>query len=109
MKLPSTWHNYLRSQGDSYTFASSAQNRTDVVIFACEAKCSQLAAAQRQLTFDLCSAQNQRRALGFKDGCVYGATVVGDSLKMHCSKWEISEDNERVVRIIIPFFKLSRF
>jgi hypothetical protein len=109
MKLPRTWNNYLWSQGDSYIFASSAQNRTDVVTFACEAKYSQLAAAQRQLTFDLCSAQHQRRALGFKNGRVYGATVVRDSLKIHCSKWEISEENETVVRIIIPFFKLSRF
>ena len=89
-------------------FASLA-NRNDVVTFACEAKCSLLTAARRQLTFDLCSAQHQRRALGFKNGRVYGSTVVRNSLKIHCSKWEISEENETVVCIIIPLFKLSRF
>jgi hypothetical protein len=87
----------------------SLANRSDVVTFACEAKCNLLTAARRQLTFDLCSAQHQRRALGFENGRVYGATIVRDSLQMYCSRWEISGENERVVRIIIPFFKLSRF
>jgi hypothetical protein len=90
-------------------FASSGQNFTDVVTFACEAKCSLSVPAQRQLTFDLCSAQYQRRALGFENGRVYGATVVGDSLQMYCSRWEINGETEKFVRIIIPFFKLSWF
>jgi hypothetical protein len=93
-------------------FASSAQILMDVVTFAREAECSlpvNPVPARRQLTFDLCSAQHQRRALGFKNGRVYGAAVVRDSLQVYCSRWEISEENEKVVRIIIPFFKLSRF
>jgi hypothetical protein len=65
-----------------------------------EAKRNAVPAAGRQLTFDLCSGQNQRRALAFKDGPVFGATVVGDSLRTYHSIWD---DDNRVVRVILHF------
>jgi hypothetical protein len=77
--------------------------------FASETKCDKPVAAQRQLMFDLCAAQHQRRALGFENGEVFGATVVRNTLKMYCSRWlkGDQEGNEKVVRIIYSF-KLSR-
>lgn len=62
-----------------------------------EARRDAVPAAGRQLTFDPCSAQNQRRALTFKNGLVFGATVVGDRY------YAIWDDDNRVVRVIHHF------
>lgn len=106
-KLPMSWASYLRAQGDLYMFAFG-QKFGDVMTFASEAKCNAPVAAQRRLTFDLCSAQHQRRALGFKDGHVFGATVVRSTLTMYCSQWEKDDrENEKVVRIILSFQVVS--
>ncbi|KAI0295351.1 hypothetical protein B0F90DRAFT_1751060, partial [Multifurca ochricompacta] len=39
----------------------------------------------------LCSAQHQRRALGFEDGPLFGATVIGSILTMYISTWSDGE------------------
>jgi hypothetical protein len=97
--LPRDWGAYLWRFDKPYIFASELSTG-EVVTFVSEAKCKETTAAQRQLTFDLCSAQHQRRALGFDDGQIFGATVVGDVLSMYCSTWE----NDIVVRIILVSF-----
>lgn len=58
-----------------------------VVTFACEFEVQDSSAASRQVTMDLCSAQHQRRALGFDDGLLFGATLVGSTLSMFVSEW----------------------
>jgi hypothetical protein len=93
MPLPKDWLVFLSSLDDSHIFASE-QMLGELVIFASEAKRIHTVAAERQLTLDLYSAQNQRRTLGFDDSYVFGATVVGTTLMMYCSMWEC----ERVVR-----------
>jgi hypothetical protein len=102
MDLPSDTLIYLSLLENPYIFASEPKVG-EVVTFVVEAKCASAVAAERQLTLDLCSAQHQRRALGFEDGQIFGAALVGSTLRMYCSRWL----NEVVVRIILLFF--SRF
>jgi len=86
MTLPGSWSFHLQSFTNSHIFASELYVG-DVVTFVAEAKCALLSAAERQLTLDLCSAQNQRRTLGFDDGNIFGATVVKNILRMYSSSW----------------------
>jgi hypothetical protein len=96
MPLPRDWGAHLRRLGNQYVFASELK-LGDVVTFVSEAKCNNTVAAQRQLTLYLCSAQHQRRALGFDDGRIFGATVVRNTLTMYCSTWE----DQKVVRTLV--------
>ncbi|OCB91035.1 hypothetical protein A7U60_g1729 [Sanghuangporus baumii] len=93
MHLPEDWYKFLaRELRDAfYVFASEANHPLFVITFVCEYKVSDASAASRQLTFDLCSAQNQRRALGFDDGQLFGITVVGNTMRMYVSEWEGDE------------------
>ena len=96
MCLPNNWLRYLRSFDKPHVFASELLPG-EVVTFVAEAKCKDTTVAQRQLTLDLCSAQHQRRALGFDDAQVFGATIVDRTLSIYCSAWK----NDIVVRIIL--------
>ncbi|KAL5483181.1 hypothetical protein ACEPAI_8410 [Sanghuangporus weigelae] len=108
MHLPEDWYKFLaRELRDAlYVFASEANHPLFVITFVCEYKVSDASAASRQLTFDLCSAQNQRRALGFDDGQLFGATVVGNTMTMYVSEWE---GDEVVVTCTTTSFDLSSF
>jgi len=86
MRLPRDWVKFLGTLKNEYIFASE-QKMGEVITFACEAKCTVQAAASRQLTLSLCSAQHQRRALCLDDRPIYGATIVGNRLVMHSSEW----------------------
>ena len=99
MPLPPKWRMFLTALKTPYVFASELEHG-EVVTFVSEAKCRETTAAQRQLTFDLCSAQHQRRALGFDDGEVFGATIVGNNLTIFTSRWV----DDEVVRIILASF-----
>ena len=98
MTLPGSWAIHLELFTNSYIFASEL-DVGDVVTFVAEAKCALFSAAERQLTLDLCSAQNQRRTLGFNDGNIFGATVVGNTLQTYSSTWI----DDIVVCIILLF------
>ena len=99
MSLPLEWDAFLSGLNNPYVFASELVHG-EVVTFVAETKCEETTAAQRQLTFDLCSAQHQRRALGFNDGEIFGATVVGNNLTIYSSTWVL----DVVVRIILASF-----
>ncbi|KAL5504678.1 hypothetical protein ACEPAH_7341 [Sanghuangporus vaninii] len=108
MHLPEDWYKFLaRELRDAlYVFASEANHPLFVITFVCEYKVSDASAASRQLTFDLCSAQNQRRALGFDDGQLFGATIVGNTMRVYVSEWE---GDEVVVTRTTTSFDLSIF
>jgi len=73
----------------------------EVITFACEAECTDQAAASRQLALYLCSAQHQRRALCFTNGLIYGATIVGDRLAMYSS--QLYDGDVMVSPLLIEF------
>jgi len=102
MKIPGGWVEFLCGLTNNHIFASE-QDIGEVVTFACEARCVEQVAASRQLTFYLCSAQHQRRALCFDDGVIYGATIVGNRLVMHSSEWV----EDKVVSVTILFVLLQ--
>jgi len=87
MTLPLDWSQFLGTLTHQHIFSSGTEVGK-VITFACEMKCHDQTAASHQLALYLCSAQNQRRALGFKDGRVYGATMVGNRLRLYTSTWE---------------------
>jgi len=87
MKIPSGWVEFLCRLANNHIFASE-QDIGEVVTFACEAKFVEQVAASQQLTFYLCSAQHQRRALCFDDGIIYGATIVGNHFAIGCAELE---------------------
>ncbi|KAI0296766.1 hypothetical protein B0F90DRAFT_1745007 [Multifurca ochricompacta] len=88
MELPNDWSLFLTKLQNPQVFSSEAQGAPSrVVTFAFEAKSKDNDAASRQLTLYLCSAQNQRRALGFEDEPLFGATIVGSILIMYISTW----------------------
>jgi len=86
-------------------FASGAQPEK-VITFVYEAKSNSSAHAQRQLALYLCSAQNQRRALGL-NGPLFGATLVGSTLTIYGSKWD--EDDFVVISPTNYKFSLATF
>lgn len=88
MSLPSDWADFLLNLENRHVFASEGLSMA-VVAFAYEAKTIEGVAASRQLTLDLCSAQHHRRTLGFEDGNVFGATLVGHELLVFVSEWSL--------------------
>jgi hypothetical protein len=98
MALPDSWSIHLQSLDTSEIFASKAKFG-EIATFACEVAIDNVV-AQKKLALYLYSAQYQRQVLGFKNGQIFGATIVRDTLTMYCSKW----DNETVVCILILTF-----
>lgn len=85
---------------------------------AAETQCNQIVPAQRLLTFYWCSAQTQRRALGFDDGDKFGSTGVGSILTMCSSQGKVvriffvsalNDDSEKVVYPLKLRSKLDTF
>jgi hypothetical protein len=104
MPLPNSWGAHLTSVGVYHVFTSELKFG-DLVTFVAEAKCNLPVPAQRHLAMFLCSAQHQRQALGFDDGRVFGATVVGKTLTMYSSSWDRRDgENGKVVSISILSF-----
>jgi hypothetical protein len=99
MYLPRNIVAHLLTLENLHIFASE-ETFGELVTFVVEAKCTAPAVAEQQLTLDLCSAQHQRRALGFEDGQIFGATVVGNYLRVYRSTWV----DDKVVRIILISF-----
>ncbi|KAI0258233.1 hypothetical protein BC834DRAFT_104241 [Gloeopeniophorella convolvens] len=68
-------------------FSSHQANPELITTFVCEVKAEDEASAARRLALDLCSAQHQRRALGFEDGPIFGATFFPGCFRMYHSQW----------------------
>ena len=85
--LPAEWLLFLGKLPSSHIF-SSDERSCAVITFICEGKVKEHKYAARQLTLDLCSAQHQRRALGFEDSKIFGATLVDTVLHFFVSEWE---------------------
>ena len=66
MQLPSDWVEFLNVLDNQHAFAAEGTSFMKALTFVCEDKPSDhdQEAAERQLTFDMSSAQHQRRALG---------------------------------------------
>ncbi|KAL5480446.1 hypothetical protein ACEPAI_1716 [Sanghuangporus weigelae] len=84
--LPSDWLDYLTLLANKQIFSSDLRS-FGVVTFICEDKVNDFRAASRQLTMDLTSAQRQRRALGFEDSMIFGATLVDTDIQFYVSEW----------------------
>ena len=85
--LPAEWLLFLGKLPSSHIF-SSDERSCAVITFVCEDKVNEHKHAARQLTLDLCSAQHQRRALGFEDSKIFGATLVDTVFHFFVSEWE---------------------
>ncbi|KAI0295349.1 hypothetical protein B0F90DRAFT_1927531 [Multifurca ochricompacta] len=104
MVLPFDWVQFLMDLQNPVFSSEANWEPNRVVTFAVEAKSKDHVSASRQLAMYLCSAQHQRRALGFEDGPLFGATVVGSILTMYISTWS---DGEVDVSPGEPKFKLD--
>ncbi|KAF9485465.1 hypothetical protein BDN70DRAFT_588702 [Pholiota conissans] len=95
------WRCSLGHRRNAWVFSTDEESNFDVVTFVCEAdtKIRGMRPPSRKLALSLCSAQNQRRALGFPDGPVYGAALVGDVLTIFVAGWRYNTyiKAERVV------------
>jgi hypothetical protein len=107
MPLPSNWAAFLSSLNEPHIFASE-QRLGEVVTFISQANSSCAVTAERQLTLNLCSAQNQRQSLGFDNGYIFGATVVGNILTMYCSMWEYGKVVRNTISLFISILNMSR-
>ncbi|KAI0295350.1 hypothetical protein B0F90DRAFT_1927532 [Multifurca ochricompacta] len=104
MVLPFDWVQFLMDLQNPVFSSEANWEPNRVVTFAVEAKSKDRVSASRQLAMYLCSAQHQRRALGFEDGPLFGATVVGSILTIYISTW----GNDKVdVAPGMPNFKLD--
>lgn len=97
MEIPGDWGLFLAGFENRHVFTSE-DSFLRVVTFVLEAKVSGAETSARQLTLYLCSAQNQRRALGFHDGYVFGATFVGHDFTLYVSRWQ----EDQVVSLSSP-------
>ena len=95
--LPFEWVDFLRKLPNKHIFCSD-EDTFAVITFICEHRAKGRKQAARQLTLDLCSAQYQRRALGFEDSKIFGATLVGTKMRFFVSEW----DEDIVVSSIFP-------
>ena len=95
--LPVEWVDFLRKLPNKHIFCSD-DNALSVITFICEYKVKDRKQAARQLTLDLCSAQHQRRALGFEDSKIFGATLVDTEMRFFVSEWE----GDNIVSLIFP-------
>ncbi|OCB84728.1 hypothetical protein A7U60_g8252 [Sanghuangporus baumii] len=86
IELPSDWRDYLTSLPNYHIFCADTSTLA-VITFASEAKIKDEKVAARQLTYDLCSGQHQRRALGFDDSKIYGAVLVDKRFRIYESEW----------------------
>jgi len=86
MKLPLDWSCFLSCLENQHVFFSGFPG--NIITFVYEAKCHGRAAASHQLSFYLCSAQHQHQALGFDDGYIFGAALIGGALQIYVSWWE---------------------
>ena len=105
MQLPLEWTTSFEDLPTQHAFNCLEEALLGwVVTFCCEYKTSNPIGAKRQITLDLCAAQHQRRALGFKDGAMYGATLVGRTFTIYVSTWR----NDKVVSLLssLDFFRI---
>ena len=89
MDLPVEWNQYLATLDNYLVFASGTQLGR-VITFAYEAKSCDQVSASHQLALYLCSAQYQRKALGFQ-GQLFGATLVDNTLTVYVSEWKFDK------------------
>jgi hypothetical protein len=87
MKLPLGWIQFLSTLKNQHVFNAGLQPG-NVITFSYEAKCNDETTASHQLCFYLCSAQNQRQAIGFNDKQLFGAILNGSILKIYASWWD---------------------
>ncbi|KAI0275477.1 hypothetical protein BC834DRAFT_814716 [Gloeopeniophorella convolvens] len=85
IELPMDWWIFLRSFDTRDIFTSQKANPNLITTFVCEAKAKDPVGVARQIALDLCSAQHQRRALGFADGPIFGATLLRGTLQIYHS------------------------
>ena len=86
--LPYDWVEVLEGLPNNHIFSSDVVHTWAVVTFICEDKVEDESAALKRLTMDFSSAQNQRRALGFEDSYIFGATVNGSAMRIYVSEWK---------------------
>ncbi|KAF9477452.1 hypothetical protein BDN70DRAFT_896494 [Pholiota conissans] len=105
MSIGSNWWPCFEDVANPWVFCFM-ETSVDIVTFIClvEAEFSQQERVARKLSLALCSAQHQRRALGFPDGPVYGVTLCGFQITMFSATWErnnfTSEDN--ITHVLSP-------
>ncbi|KAF9476065.1 hypothetical protein BDN70DRAFT_193273 [Pholiota conissans] len=103
--IPCDWANSLFRYLNYYTFSTDEHFRM-LVTFVCMADSlpnpDNGIRARRRLALALCSAQHQRRALGFPDRSVFGATLVGTKLFIFEAEWETHIDPNHVVSFSVP-------
>ena len=92
MKLPHAWNMFLRHQAKPLVVCPLVgQDLGDlpVITFAFESNLDikNFSDCAQKLAGDLCSAQHQRRSVGFKDGPVFGALLFESHLSIYVSKW----------------------
>jgi hypothetical protein len=89
--MPEEWMLTLTELNyDHHSFAFCAlTGENHLLTFAVEAKSKPSAndTFGHQLALYLCSAQHQRRALGFTNHIIYGLTLVGHIAKLFVSSW----------------------
>ncbi|KAF7761422.1 hypothetical protein Agabi119p4_9414 [Agaricus bisporus var. burnettii] len=86
--FPSGFNDLVWGLPNAPVFSAESHRRHDMLAtFVLEAKFHDKEAAVRQICFDLCSAQHQRRALGFESHQIYGALLVGNDFRLYSSKW----------------------
>lgn len=91
--LPSKWLRIIQHYRGRHVFSWSWESllsaREASIISLCfEAKQDDFAKVLRQLQLDFYSAQKHRRALGMKDGLVFGAILNAGVLTYYVSFWD---------------------
>lgn len=104
MPIPLAFELHFKSLLDHHVFSAEGSRKHKLLAtFVFEASNEDEDAAISQISFDLCSAQHQRRALGFKNHKIYGALLLGSEFTLYTSEWI----EERVVRPSIQFYCLT--
>ncbi|KAF9476069.1 hypothetical protein BDN70DRAFT_194076 [Pholiota conissans] len=111
--VPCDWADSLFGYPNYYTFSTDEHFRM-LVTFVCMADSvsnfDDVMHARRRLALALCSAQHQRRALGFPDRSVFGATLVGTKLSIFEAEWDARiGPNYVIMHPPIGTFTLSNF
>ena len=76
----------LREEAVVFDSDTGSSTNLSILLWACEFKREEQ--GEKQLTYDLGAAQQQRRALGFTKHSIYGATINRKIAKIYVSYWK---------------------